>query len=53
VQRGRMLATGVVDNGEKSKHLVNRRGLGHGAILCGNDGVERVWCGTQTAMIHQ
>src|SRR5262249_29742684 len=34
MQSGRMLATWVVDNGEKSKHLVNRRGLGHGVILC-------------------
>jgi hypothetical protein len=33
VQCGRMLATWVVDNGEKSKHLVKGRGLGHGAIL--------------------
>ena len=34
LQRARMLATWVVDNGEKSKHLVHRRGLGHGPILC-------------------
>jgi hypothetical protein len=33
VQRRRMLATWVVDHGEKSKHLVNRRALGHGTIL--------------------
>ena len=45
VQRGRMLAAWVVDNGEKSKYLVNRSGLGHEAILCLRDGVERVGCG--------
>jgi hypothetical protein len=32
-QCGRMLAAWVMDNGEKSKHLVKSRGLGHGAIL--------------------
>jgi hypothetical protein len=33
VQRRRMLATGVVDHGGKSTHLVNRRALAHGAIV--------------------
>ena len=41
VQRGRRLAPWVVDNGEKSKHLVNRSGLSHGVILPLSDCVER------------